>query len=332
LALPENVDFTRAWSQISAQLRRVVGDSTFEIWLSSLQALDWDGRTLVLRGQIDTQTWVAERFGRLIETCAASVLGTDLQIRFDGGPGPMTPRGASAARSGGRRRAADPAPTPDAGDGFNPRYSFDQFVIGPGNRLAHAASLAVSELPGHAYNPLFLHAPPGLGKTHLLHAIGNYVLAFGGGTTVRYATVESFTNHFINALSTRSVDSFKRAYRDADGQQPEGKPDRQQLGEQTAQHRSDGISAPGDHPASGVDTGLQMIPIFPSCGSRATNCLPGRRCGSPTRWSIPHIRCPFRVEQDVCRHLQRAGFWQPPSRGAQPRHLRDGRARRRYPA
>ncbi len=216
MALPENVDFTRAWSEISAQLRRIVGDSTFEIWLSSLEALDWDGRTLVLRGQIDTQTWVAERFGRLIETCAASVLGTDLQIRFDGGPGPMTPRGASAARSGGRRRAAEPAPTPDAGDGFNPRYSFDQFIIGPGNRLAHAASLAVSELPGHAYNPLFLHAPPGLGKTHLLHAIGNYVLAFGGGTTVRYATVESFTNHFINALSTRSVDSFKRAYRDAD--------------------------------------------------------------------------------------------------------------------
>ena len=71
-------------------------------------------------------------------------------------------------------------------------------------------------MPGQAYNPLFLHAPPGLGKTHLLHAIGNYVLAFGGGATVRYTTVESFTNHFISALGSRSLERFKRAYRDAD--------------------------------------------------------------------------------------------------------------------
>ncbi len=74
----------------------------------------------------------------------------------------------------------------------------------------------MAELPGQAYNPLFLHAPPGLGKTHLLHAIGNYVLAFGGGASVRYTTVEAFTNHFITALGSKSTDRFKRAYRDAD--------------------------------------------------------------------------------------------------------------------
>src|SRR5262249_40297173 len=73
------------------------------------------------------------------------------------------------------------------------------------------------ELPGQAYNPLFLHAPPGLGKTHLLQAIGNYVHLFGGGARVRYATVEAFTNHFLGALSARSaLERFKRAYRDAD--------------------------------------------------------------------------------------------------------------------
>src|SRR4029077_8393005 len=103
----------------------------------------------------------------------------------------------------------------DAG-ALNPRYSFEQFIIGDGNRLAHAASLAVAELPGQAYNPLFLHAPPGLGKTHLLHAIGNYVLPFGGGATVRYTTVEAFTNHFISALSARTLERFKHAYRDID--------------------------------------------------------------------------------------------------------------------
>ena len=120
-----------------------------------------------------------------------------------------TPRpGAGAAA---RRRS------PRTGDDtLNPRFSFEQFIIGDSNRLAHAAALAVAELPGEAYNPLFLHAPPGLGKTHLLHAIGNYVRAFGAGAAVRYATVEAFTNQFINALSSRSLNHFKRAYRDAD--------------------------------------------------------------------------------------------------------------------
>jgi chromosomal replication initiator protein len=101
-------------------------------------------------------------------------------------------------------------------DVFNPRWSFDQFIIGDSNRLAHGAALAVAEYPGQAYNPLFLVAPPGLGKTHLLHAIGNYVQAFGGGAKVRYTTVEAFTNHFIRSLNKRSVDAFKQAYRDAD--------------------------------------------------------------------------------------------------------------------
>jgi chromosomal replication initiator protein len=89
-------------------------------------------------------------------------------------------------------------------------------VIGESNRLAHAAALAVAEMPGQAYNPLFLFALPGLGKTHLLHAIGNYIIAFGGGATVRYTTAEAFTNHFLAALNTRSIERFKELYRSID--------------------------------------------------------------------------------------------------------------------
>ena len=133
----------------------------------------------------------------------------------------------SATRASSRRRRRRPpaggapprvalAATPIRPPSFNPRYSFEQFIIGDGNRLAHAAALAVAEHPGQAYNPLFLYAPPGLGKTHLLHAIGNYVLAFGGGARVRYTTAESFTNHFIAALNAQSLERFKHAYRDAD--------------------------------------------------------------------------------------------------------------------
>ena len=97
---------------------------------------------------------------------------------------------------------------------FNARFTFDQFVIGDSNRLAHGAALAVAEMPALAFNPLFICGPPGLGKTHLLHSIANYVAAYGDGLTVRYTTVEAFTNHFIGALHHDGIDAFKSAYRD----------------------------------------------------------------------------------------------------------------------
>jgi chromosomal replication initiator protein len=207
LPLPADFELTETWRGIQAELRRAVGESTFEIWLASLQARDWNGAVLLVAAPPDTQAWLAKRFGRIVEECAARILGRRVTLAF------------TSARGQDRRGPStedELAPEPESTDAFNPRYSFDQFIIGDGNRLAHAASLAVAELPGQAYNPLFLHAPPGLGKTHLLHAIGNYVLAYGGGATVRYTTVESFTNHFITALGTRSLDRFKRVYRDAD--------------------------------------------------------------------------------------------------------------------
>ena len=89
-------------------------------------------------------------------------------------------------------------------------------MIGDSNRLAHGAALAVAEMPALAYNPLFICGPPGLGKTHLLHSIANYVAAYGGGLTVRYTTVEAFTNHFIGALQHDGIEAFKTAYRDVD--------------------------------------------------------------------------------------------------------------------
>ena len=120
--------------------------------------------------------------------------------------------------------AAGPRAAPGPRETFNPRYTFEQFVIGEGNRLAHAAALSIAEMPGDTYNPFFLYAPPGLGKTHLLHAIGNYVHAFGAGTRVRYATAEAFTNHFMGALSTRSTRTVQtrlpRRRRSADRRHP----------------------------------------------------------------------------------------------------------------
>src|SRR5207237_4182143 len=105
---------------------------------------------------------------------------------------------------------------PAAGEPLNPRYTFDRFVICDGNRLGHGAALAVAEQPAQAYNPLFLYGRPGLGKTHLLHAIGNYLQAYGTGLTVRYVTVEDFTSEFVRAVRSGETRAFRARFRDAD--------------------------------------------------------------------------------------------------------------------
>jgi chromosomal replication initiator protein len=118
---------------------------------------------------------------------------------------------APGTRSATPGRPDIPRPT------LNPRLTFDQFVIGDANRLAHAAALAVAELPGLAYNPLFICGAPGLGKTHLLHSIANYVTAYGDGLVVRYTTAEAFTNAFVGARDDRAaMDAFKAVHRGVD--------------------------------------------------------------------------------------------------------------------
>jgi chromosomal replication initiator protein len=206
LGLPENVEPTAAWRAIRAELRRALGESTYEIWIAPLEVKAFEGTTLLLTAPPATRAWTAKRFGRILESAAKAVLGTEVRVAVEGAPSD----GSDPVAAPGTAGSAEPPST------LNPRYSFEQFIIGDGNRLAHGAALAVAELPGQAYNPLFLHAPPGLGKTHLLHAIGNYVSAFGGTARVRYATAEAFTNHFIRALGSRSLQQFKHAYRGAD--------------------------------------------------------------------------------------------------------------------
>ena len=215
---------TAAWRELRADLRRAVGESTYELWLEPLELVALRDGKLVLNVPAETRSWVAKRFGRVLDTCAKRVLGDDVQLELSSpGAGSLAGQPASRGSTGGSgTRIGETAGEGrhevlelDAG-ALNPRYSFEQFIIGDGNQLAHAAALAVAELPGQAYNPLFLHGQPGLGKTHLLQAIGNYVRAFGGGAQVRYTTVEAFTNQFIHALGSRSLDRFKRAYRDAD--------------------------------------------------------------------------------------------------------------------
>ncbi|WP_281276918.1 chromosomal replication initiator protein DnaA [Glycomyces buryatensis] len=122
-------------------------------------------------------------------------------------------------RRGGITKSVKEAPQAGVVDGvgrLQPRYNFDTFVIGSSNRFAHAAAFAVAEAPAKAYNPLFIYGGSGLGKTHLLHAVGHYAHDLGTASSVRYVTTEEFTNDFINSLSDRRQQAFQRRYRDVD--------------------------------------------------------------------------------------------------------------------
>lgn len=104
----------------------------------------------------------------------------------------------------------------DEGNRLNPKYTFDSFVIGASNRFAHAAAVAVAEAPGKSYNPLLIYGGSGLGKTHLLHAIGRYVMSYYDNVKVKYVSTEELTNDFINAIGTNRTTEFRRSYRDVD--------------------------------------------------------------------------------------------------------------------
>ncbi|HEV2753609.1 MAG TPA: chromosomal replication initiator protein DnaA [Solirubrobacteraceae bacterium] len=202
-----------AWPLIRADLRRRVSDDLFGVWLEPLRPRSLDGPHLVLEAPETIRAWVTDRFEALLHTSAAAILGEQTRVEVVAAHVPgAAPTAAPAGREpypGGHLATVER-------DTLNPNLTFDQFVIGDANRFAHAAALAVAELPGQAYNPLFLYGPPGVGKTHLLQAIANYLCSYDSGLTVRYVTVEAFTNAFLAALHAKEAERFKQALRGVD--------------------------------------------------------------------------------------------------------------------
>ena len=187
-------------------MRGEVTDFIFHVWLEPLKPAGRVGDKLFVTAPGHVRGWVRERYGDLIRRAAREAGEGRLEIELvDEKWQPP----AAAAEPVKRSSSA-------ANVGLNPKYTFEQFVICDGNRFAHAAALAVAELPGQAYNPLVLHGPPGIGKTHLLHAIGNYIARYGDGLTVRYATVETFTSEFVGAVRSEGAAGFKSRFRGAD--------------------------------------------------------------------------------------------------------------------
>jgi chromosomal replication initiator protein len=203
LQLPVEGQLETLWKAVRDELRHEVPDFKFHIWLEPLEAAGLVGGTLYVRAPEHIRTSVAERYLPLLRRAVEQRADSPLVVEVvgEGWQAPTTEPGE---------------PAPGREPGLNPKYSFEQFVIGEGNRMAHAAALAAAEMPAQAYNPLFLHGPPGLGKTHLLHAIGRYVHRYGGGLRVRYATIEEFTSEFVGAVRERRTEGFKDSFRSAD--------------------------------------------------------------------------------------------------------------------
>ncbi|HMI81559.1 MAG TPA: chromosomal replication initiator protein DnaA, partial [Solirubrobacterales bacterium] len=182
------------WRAAQERLKASVPESTYRLWLEPLEVAGAEGETLYLTAPERVRAWSRLRYSSLIAEALAE------------GDSPL--RQVSFAEAPAVEQASELE--------LNPSYTFERFVIGPGNRMAHGAALAVAEAPSEAYNPLFLHGPPGLGKTHLLAAIANYLRDNAPGLSVRYTTAESFTNEFVAALKVSGAEAFKARYRDID--------------------------------------------------------------------------------------------------------------------
>ena len=231
-------DTNDLWKRCADTLREQVSDATWRTWLTGLVPQAFDGDLLVLTAP---STLVRDRIeNRFLGLIAAAVSESwppsrsrsawtwpmpvadpvpltsllDDERSSPDSPSPTEPAGTPPGRSTGRRRASA-SDERDAG-GLDVRYGFDSFVIGSSNRFAHAAALAVAEMPARSYNPLFIHGGAGLGKTHLLHAIGNYVRENFAGRHVRYVSTETFMNEFVDAIRNNTTAAFKRHYRECD--------------------------------------------------------------------------------------------------------------------
>ncbi|HQZ69734.1 MAG: chromosomal replication initiator protein DnaA [Anaerolineae bacterium] len=209
------------WQAVQTELRSKMSPATYDTWLRPTIGLDISGDSLVI-GVPSTyaEDWITQRLNGALTSAIESVVGSPLGYRLVVTPGGGA-EDSSLKGNGGQRpleqaRLPDPeASAPTAGQlRLNPRYTFETFVVGPGNRLAHAAAQAVAEFPASHYNPLFIYGGVGLGKTHLLNAIAHGALQ--RGRKVRMLSSESFTNELINAIRSQSTEAFRQTYRAAD--------------------------------------------------------------------------------------------------------------------
>jgi chromosomal replication initiator protein len=204
----------RHWQAALGQLQMDLAKATYDTWVRDAELLSHeDGTYIIGVRNAYARDWLDSRLLTTVKQILAGIAGRTVEVRFvvwQGDPGQEAAAPPSPVGNG--NPAAEAGLAPDRV--WSARYGFENFVVGPSNRLAHAAAVAVAESPARAYNPLFLYGGVGLGKTHLLHAIGGSCAE--QGLRVLYVSSEEFTNDMINAIRSQRTDSFRERYRQID--------------------------------------------------------------------------------------------------------------------
>ncbi|MCA0993186.1 chromosomal replication initiator protein DnaA [Pseudalkalibacillus hwajinpoensis] len=209
-------NITDLWQQALSEIEKKLSKPSFETWLKSTSANRMEGDTIIITAPNEfARDWLESRYSSLITETLLELTGSELQAKF------IIPQNQSDAdldleQAMKKKPKGNPAQEEHPQSVLNSKYTFDTFVIGSGNRFAHAASLAVAEAPAKAYNPLFIYGGVGLGKTHLMHAIGHYVIEHNPNAKVVYLSSEKFTNEFINSIRDNKTVNFRNKYRNVD--------------------------------------------------------------------------------------------------------------------
>jgi chromosomal replication initiator protein len=212
-------NYTNLWQKLSAALKPQVSADTFKRWFSAVELVDATEGSLTFKVPNNIyQFWIESNHMAALQAAIVTAFGSAREVNF---LSPSQPADESGAIGGSKVHEdksdsiRDTRPTGSA-LGLNPRNTFESFVVGPNNEIAHAASLAVAQTPAKTYNPLFVYGGVGLGKTHLMQAIGQYVLGKKKNTKVMYLSSELFINEFIDAIQHSNLVKFRKRYRQAD--------------------------------------------------------------------------------------------------------------------
>ena len=211
------------WERASAKLRDLLNADTFDRWIAGIVPLRQENSTFYFGVSNDMfSLWLKNNYKDLIVESLTGVTGKRLDVVFESGHDPAPDASEETSDTPRAPRVTGKAKTPKSGapssapQGYNQRFTFDSFVVGENNEFAHAACSAVAKAPGKAYNPLFVHGGTGLGKTHLLQAIGQEICSRRKRPRIEYISSEEFANSFINALRENALPKFRRYYRHVD--------------------------------------------------------------------------------------------------------------------
>ena len=187
---------------------------TYNLWFAPLRAATQDNGSLTLEVANDfCEVWLKDNYMGLLQDVLAMSSGHQLQVKFKVGSATAAALPPATAQPATRAKAAEAPSEKNPELAFNPKNTFDSFVVGNNNNFAYAAALAVAQSPGKSYNPLFLYGGVGLGKTHLLHAIGQYVTSHKKSARVAYLSSEKFTNEYIDGIQNNQLARFRKKYR-----------------------------------------------------------------------------------------------------------------------